>query len=1307
MKKINKICVLLLSLALVLTGLQITPEYQALAAKKKMKLTKKLTLKVGKKKKLKIKNKKGKVKWKSSKKKVATVSKKGVVKAKKVGKTTITAQVTYKKKKTKLKCKVTVVKKGKQTKKPTKKPVVPTPKKTPAKTPGKTPSRIDTSKAVEWNTEKQGDFLVSGISFTDKSLTYQISDEDDVILVDTGTKASVKAVVPDLSKCTFEVYAAGKNYAETVTGDIKWSDKSYHPNNRGNGYYTFKLYIVSGGKTYYRTYKMAEKLKTLYDNGKNFTITAIQAGGKELTPSRDRADAWHYMLELTSGATSVKALIPELEKAKLSAVYMGKKVTIEKIKDIEWVSYSYYDDYDEGTGYYSFTVVARNGAQQIEVSLFLSDYNENLAVEEFVYSLGGTNKTETVRDYASVLALAVEKGKTLKQVFPDVSAAFTFTCFYHDRLYKNIKATEVKWTDTPYWENDCDSGYYTFTLAVTGENGKQIKRTFYLVEEYQTVMFSVSGTLKSGAGELVEGETLTFGTSNAEIADYKTKTGAGGAYQIDLPEGEWDVYWNKYMVDTITVGKQPLTHNIEAKNMVKVSGTVSRLGKAWTDCDVELYGDETIFVHTDAKTGAYSVYLPKDEYFYIYVDDWYMGKTLSPYEEDAASNVTRDISCDFVQISGTIYQSGTTPFAEGAFYAYAEGQWDDEGRRFYTDADGKYRIYVSTDIALTIEHVGSESIIGEITVANQDITKNMEVGVTHITGVLTVPNGDVLQERTIYFEAGNNQKGSAETDEDGRYSAYLKPGTYTASVWCGEYVELSQKVTVGTASAVYNLQAPLYQVSGTIKNRTEPWGDKDFVLWWEGADEDGGSYIYTNEEGEYYEYLPAKTYTVYPDGFSKESGVELKVERDMTKDIQFAYQEVKGHIYRTAGTEFESDSGVFLWIEDPDGNEVSRLFVEYDKDYQLYVDKPGEYTVYYGSNGESLATFTVAEDTPVTTHDIVCNIYRVAGNVTGLRDGKERGLIFEGEDGMTWPVETGEVTDEKMPYFVYLPAGDYQAYISEGEEPEKLSVSVTKDIESFNIAAKATYRISGTLSRPSGVWGGQTIAFQPEYGSEGQYSDATTKSDGTYEAFLSAGTYIITVGDVMVQDDDGNALTVQITDSDVSKDISMDVIEISGTVTKKDGKPMADTYFYIEAAENNGGSISNIMTNEKGAYKGFVKPSCSYKIMFNGEEIDTFTSGNTDMTKNLTINVVKVSGKFKNADGDAIPEANIYFCKQGTDSEINAFTEPYYEWEEENAGNYSLYLSPGTYDVKYENEIVFTNLQVGEQDMEQDIVCSN
>lgn len=104
MKNQKKILSLLLCFALVIAPMMF--DGQA-AAKKKIRLNrKKATLYVGKKLKLKVKGTKKKVIWKSKKKKIATVSKKGVVKAKKAGKTSITARVAGKSKK--LVCKITV-----------------------------------------------------------------------------------------------------------------------------------------------------------------------------------------------------------------------------------------------------------------------------------------------------------------------------------------------------------------------------------------------------------------------------------------------------------------------------------------------------------------------------------------------------------------------------------------------------------------------------------------------------------------------------------------------------------------------------------------------------------------------------------------------------------------------------------------------------------------------------------------------------------------------------------------------------------------------------------------------------------------------------------------------------------------------------------------------------------------------------------------------------------------------------------------------------------------------------------------------
>lgn len=110
MKNLRKITSLLL-MAVMVAGMLAVPGGNVQAAKKKkVQLNKKtVTLEVGKKVTLKIKNapKKKKITWSSNKKKIASVSKKGVVTAKKAGKANITAKVSGKK----YVCKVTVKKK--------------------------------------------------------------------------------------------------------------------------------------------------------------------------------------------------------------------------------------------------------------------------------------------------------------------------------------------------------------------------------------------------------------------------------------------------------------------------------------------------------------------------------------------------------------------------------------------------------------------------------------------------------------------------------------------------------------------------------------------------------------------------------------------------------------------------------------------------------------------------------------------------------------------------------------------------------------------------------------------------------------------------------------------------------------------------------------------------------------------------------------------------------------------------------------------------------------------------------------------
>lgn len=116
MKKLKKALSILLFAVLLITTVNVHYGRPVQAAKKISISQKTLSLKVGKSKKLSLKNlpKNQKVQWASSNKKVATVSAKGKVTAKKAGKAAITATVNKKK----YTCKVTVKKKSTPTPEP-------------------------------------------------------------------------------------------------------------------------------------------------------------------------------------------------------------------------------------------------------------------------------------------------------------------------------------------------------------------------------------------------------------------------------------------------------------------------------------------------------------------------------------------------------------------------------------------------------------------------------------------------------------------------------------------------------------------------------------------------------------------------------------------------------------------------------------------------------------------------------------------------------------------------------------------------------------------------------------------------------------------------------------------------------------------------------------------------------------------------------------------------------------------------------------------------------------------------------------
>lgn len=223
-RKMRSILSCLVIAALLSTGMAQTGS----AAVRKIGLNKKsLTLSVGQKKTLKVKNTKKKITWKSKNKRIAVVSRKGVVRAKKAGKTTIIAKVGKKQ----LKCKVVVrcksakptrTNRPRKTAIPTKQPLantqmptvsakptnMPQPTVTPVPTPTQVPvvlptlrPDVDDPTDAAWQTGKN-----SGTA-EDYEKYFAINSKDYTKLREGAVKATVQSVTYSSSVLGVERYA--------------------------------------------------------------------------------------------------------------------------------------------------------------------------------------------------------------------------------------------------------------------------------------------------------------------------------------------------------------------------------------------------------------------------------------------------------------------------------------------------------------------------------------------------------------------------------------------------------------------------------------------------------------------------------------------------------------------------------------------------------------------------------------------------------------------------------------------------------------------------------------------------------------------------------------------------------------------------------------------------------------------------------------------------------------------------------------------------------------------------------------------
>lgn len=1339
----------LIALALVFGVIPLVPAKEAEAAKK-MKLSKtKLSLKVGKTKKLTVKNKKKKAKvtWSTSKKKVATVSKKGVVKAKKAGKATITAKVKYKKKTIKkLKCKVTVTKakKNQPAKKPdTKSTVKPTAQATDASvnqataqpTVKPTPSPVsqmpEPTEAKEWDTEKMGSFTVSGICFEDNSLTYQLG--GNAIYLNIGSQYfDVREAVPDLTKCTFEVYAGEKRYNDVVVGDIHWNNKKYSDEQleiyTEGGYYECKLYINVDGTTYRSSWVMAEYMDEISDSGKDFLISAIKTGQKTITPQKDmRSAANHYMIDPVGA--SVKADLPDLEKAEFTALYMGKSVEIEKASKIRWSGQSYYETYEEGTGYYTFTLSVRNGAQRISVPVILSDYKDQLDIYQYSWKMDGKENKEPVQEYNTVLSVKIPENKSLKEVFPDLSQSFTFTCVYRNKVYQNVKPGNVRWVNEPFHDNKCDSGYYTFTLSVT-VNGKVVSRDFTLTEEYRGITYKVSGTLYSGTGETPSGQELRFWSmSNGD--SYKVTTGEGGTYEVQLPEGGFRIYWNGCRLNNnINVEKKDMTQDIRT-SMYKVSGAITRLGNPMADCDITFIVDDesgSVLCHT-GNNGEYSVWLPKEAGIVLKLNDARLTDNDYDMLSGISENISRNIEINRVKVTGTIYQKENTPLVSGRCY-FVKGDQDlYSAYDVVTDDEGRYEAYLEPDTTYTLVY-GEGIDAGTVRTGKADIEKNVTLGVSRIKGTLKTKSGGVVADsQKLNFYASDGTLAGVGYAWKGTYSVELKPGVYTIKIETElqnedfEYIELTldQKLTVGSENQITDIITTFYKVSGVIYNNSEIWRDRVEIY----DSENHNMTIWTEEEdGSYETYLPAGTYFFNIQENDAKKKTIVITNSDIQQNLNYSYPMVKGNIYRVKqGQRFEQD----LNMENPitlqivaEGNEDYSLETVWPENgsYQCYVPGPGTYKVKYGNM--VVDTITVDSDRdPVTSYDIVCKLYLVSGVVTGVRDMKyvyNNLRLFSEEGDYIWTeTKVPDFSKKEQQFFVLLTEGTYryEAYFNGDMKEGNLTVSGDKADVAIDMPVMT--QVSGTLTDSEGnPCQGENIEVVAE---DGLTKYFPTDKKGGYQFYFHPGTYTVYC---MVQKDGMNlrykhgTLTVGAEDMtyNIQKKAAEDIgssdiggpgpvnppdmpkYKVSGTLSGKSGV-WANTEIQI--------GVETVTTDENGRYELDVYPG-EHPVYIPGiadQETETVSVTDSDVEKDISLDYVRICGRLFHG-GKPVGESDLsIWTGQDETQTCVAHTQT------KEDGSYCVYLQPGTYNVLCQNNrVIKESVVVGDTDMLCDIDTS-
>ena len=194
-------------------------------------------------------------------------------------------------------------------------------------------------------------------------------------------------------------------------------------------------------------------------------------------------------------------------------------------------------------------------------------------IDAFTATKGEVNLYPGYSEECFVYEPALEKGKTLKDIFANVVEDLKIYRAVYNNVYwnnENIEIRNVVWHDEPYYDDKTDHGYYSFNIVLTVD-GQENEQSYVLVEKQKT--YAVSGKLTTEDGlPIAEAEVLLSKLSDEEC-EYTIETDKNGCFETDLQKGTYEFELGQ----TFTVEDRDVVHN-EKLPVYKITGKVTRTG---------------------------------------------------------------------------------------------------------------------------------------------------------------------------------------------------------------------------------------------------------------------------------------------------------------------------------------------------------------------------------------------------------------------------------------------------------------------------------------------------------------------------------------------------------------------------------------------------------------------------------------------------------------------------------------------------------------------------------------------------------